>query len=102
MASGKRIDLFPFSTTTAAQGIGLSLKPSVILIRWPVVILCTYLLLYPAVNLVPSLDILQRGVVLHRFQRCFVYPARRAVSVLVILLSAGSRGYHRPYSIAGG
>jgi signal transduction histidine kinase len=53
MASGKRIDLFPFSTTTAAQGIGLSLKPSVILIRWPVVILCTYLLLYPAVNLVP-------------------------------------------------
>lgn len=53
MASGKRIDLFPFSTTTATQGIGLSLKPSVILIRWPVVILCTYLLLYPMVNLVP-------------------------------------------------
>ena len=53
MVSAKSIDLFPFNTTTAAQGIGLSLKPSVILIRWPVVILCTYLLLYPVVDLVP-------------------------------------------------
>ncbi len=53
VASGKSIDLFPFTTTTATRGFGLSLKPSVILIRWPVVILCTYLLLYPVVDLVP-------------------------------------------------
>jgi signal transduction histidine kinase len=32
----------------------LALKPSVILIRWPVVIICTYLLLYPSADLVPA------------------------------------------------
>lgn len=54
MVSAKSVELFPFNTTTAAQGFGLSLKPSVILIRWPVVIICTYLLLYPSVDLVPA------------------------------------------------
>jgi signal transduction histidine kinase len=53
MISGMSIDLFPFNNTTATQEFGLSVKPSVILIRWPVVILCTYLLLYPVVDLVP-------------------------------------------------
>jgi signal transduction histidine kinase len=53
MTSGTTIDLFPFNATTATQGFGLPLKPSVILIRWPVVIICTYLLLYPSVDLVP-------------------------------------------------
>lgn len=53
MASATSIDLLPFNSTITTEKFGLSLKPSVILIRWPVVILCTYLLLYPVVNVVP-------------------------------------------------
>jgi len=53
MVSAHNIDLVPFNST-AALGFGLSLKPSVILIRWPVVILCTYLLLYPSAEIVPA------------------------------------------------
>ena len=54
MANGKNIELFPFNTTAATQGFGLSLKPSVILIRWPMVIICTYLLLYPSADIIPA------------------------------------------------
>jgi signal transduction histidine kinase len=54
MVTAKGIDLFPFASSTAARHFGLALKPSVILIRWPVVIICTYLLLYPSADLVPA------------------------------------------------
>lgn len=54
MVINRSIDLFPFASSEAAQRFGLALKPSVILIRWPVVIICTYLLLYPSVDLVPA------------------------------------------------
>lgn len=54
MVSARSIDLFPFTSSAASERFGLALKPSVILIRWPVVIICTYLLLYPSVDLVPA------------------------------------------------
>jgi signal transduction histidine kinase len=54
MVSARSIDLFPFASSAAPEGFGLALKPSVILIRWPVVIICTYLLLYPSVDLMPA------------------------------------------------
>jgi signal transduction histidine kinase len=54
MTSARSIDLFPFASPAATERFGLALKPSVILIRWPVVIICTYLLLYPSVDLVAA------------------------------------------------
>lgn len=54
MATARNIELFPFASSAATQQFGLPLKPSVILIRWPVVIISTYLLLYPSVDLVPA------------------------------------------------
>ena len=54
MANARSIDLFPFASSAATQQFGLPLKPSVILIRWPVVIISTYLLLYPSVDFVPA------------------------------------------------
>ncbi len=53
MATVRNIDLFPFTSTRVTQRFGFPLKPSVILIRWPVVIICTYLLLYPSLDRVP-------------------------------------------------
>ncbi|MGH7817076.1 MAG: sensor histidine kinase [Candidatus Binatia bacterium] len=53
MITAKSIGLFPFASSPAAEHFGLALKPSVILIRWPVVIICTYLLLYPSLDRVP-------------------------------------------------
>lgn len=53
MATVKNIDLFPFTSSKVTQRFGFQLKPSVILIRWPVVIICTYLLLYPSLDRVP-------------------------------------------------
>ena len=55
MLASSSIELFPFASARVAPRLGLALKPSVILIRWPVVIICTYLLLYPSVNHVPAL-----------------------------------------------
>ena len=48
MKADNTIDLFPFaSSPAAASSLGMPAKASVILIRWPVVIICSYLLLYP-------------------------------------------------------
>ncbi|HZA53915.1 MAG TPA: HAMP domain-containing sensor histidine kinase [Candidatus Udaeobacter sp.] len=47
------IDLFPFASSRFGSHLAMPTKPSVILIRWPVVIICSYLLLYPSVELVP-------------------------------------------------
>lgn len=53
MAGVSAINLVPFTSSTVSQRFGFPLKLSVILIRWPVVIICTYLLLYPSLDLVP-------------------------------------------------
>ena len=53
MATTRRINVLPFTSPNVAQRFGFPLKLSVILIRWPVVIICTYLLLYPSLGLVP-------------------------------------------------
>ena len=53
MATVRQINLLPFTSSTMEQRFGFPLKLSVILIRWPVVIICTYLLLYPSVELIP-------------------------------------------------
>ena len=54
MAAGRHINLLPFTSSRIAQRFGFPLKLSVILIRWPVVIICAYLLLYPSLDLVPQ------------------------------------------------
>ena len=53
MATARPSNLLPFTSAIVAQRFGFPLKLSVILIRWPVVIICTYLLLYPSIDLVP-------------------------------------------------
>ena len=53
MATVRHINLLPFTSSTTEQRFGFPLKLSVILIRWPVVIICTYLLLYPSLELIP-------------------------------------------------
>ena len=47
-------DFLPFNSSHAAARLGLPLKPSIILIRWPVVIIASYLLLYPATRYLPE------------------------------------------------
>src|SRR5918999_3348 len=47
------IDLFPFASSRFGAPLAMPTKLSVILIRWPVVIICAYLLLYPSLDLVP-------------------------------------------------
>lgn len=54
IATSKTIHLFPFTSSQLAARFGMPLKPSVILLRWPVVIVCAYLLLYPAVEYLPA------------------------------------------------
>jgi len=54
MKTATTIDLFPFASSPAATGFGMPIKASVILIRWPVVIICSYLLLYPLQQLFPE------------------------------------------------
>jgi two-component system, sensor histidine kinase ChiS len=46
-AEPKSIDLVPVTSPGLTEHFGMPLKPSVILLRWPVVIVCAYLLLYP-------------------------------------------------------
>jgi signal transduction histidine kinase len=53
VVTAKRINVLPFSSSNVSQRFGFPLKLSVILIRWPVVIICTYLLLYPSIGPVP-------------------------------------------------
>ena len=53
MATVRHINLVPFTSSNVTRRFGFPLKLSVILIRWPVVIICTYLLLYPSLDRVP-------------------------------------------------
>ncbi len=59
----KPIDFTPSAALNAATHFGLSLKASIILLRWPVVLICSYLLLFPAGEYLPAL-ILQAFVIL--------------------------------------
>src|SRR5262245_4942815 len=54
MKAAKNIDLFPFTSSQFALRFGMPLKGSVVLIRWPVVIICAYLLLYPSSYVIPQ------------------------------------------------
>jgi signal transduction histidine kinase len=54
MKAGKTIDLFPFTSSQFAVRFGMPVKASVVLIRWPVVIICAYLLLYPSSQVIPQ------------------------------------------------
>ncbi len=55
MTPEQTIELLPFASEKVAARFGMPLKPSVILIRWPVVIICSYLLLYPSEQYLPEL-----------------------------------------------
>jgi len=48
------IDLFQLDSAQSPGRFLLSLKPSIILIRWPVVIICSYLLLNPSAPYLPQ------------------------------------------------
>ena len=48
MTVPKPIDFSPSTALSAATHFGLPLKASIILIRWPVVLICSYLLLFPS------------------------------------------------------
>ena len=54
MKAAKTIGLFPFSSSQLAVGFAMPIKASVVLIRWPVVIICSYLLLYPSSHVIPQ------------------------------------------------
>ena len=54
MKASKTIDLFPFTSSQFAVRFGMPVKASVVLIRWPVVIICAYLLLYPSSHVIPQ------------------------------------------------
>jgi signal transduction histidine kinase len=54
MHAATAIDLFPFASSQTATRTAMPIKSSVILIRWPVVIICSYLLLYRSVQFVPN------------------------------------------------
>jgi signal transduction histidine kinase len=57
ITTSKTVHLFSSTSSQLAARLGMPLKPSVILLRWPVVIICAYLLLYPAVDyLSPALS----------------------------------------------
>jgi signal transduction histidine kinase len=47
-------DFLPTSSSQLAARLGLPLKPSIILIRWPVVIICSYLLFHPSTRYLPE------------------------------------------------
>jgi signal transduction histidine kinase len=54
MKSAQTIDLFPFTSSQFPVRFGMPVKTSVVLIRWPVVIICSYLLLYPSSHVIPQ------------------------------------------------
>ncbi len=54
MELANSIELFRLSSAGVPARFGIPLKPSIILIRWPVVIICSYLLIYPATRHIPE------------------------------------------------
>ena len=59
----KPINFDPSVASSAATHFGLPLKTSIILLRWPVVLICSYLLLFPSREYLPAM-ILNTFVVL--------------------------------------
>jgi len=59
----KPIDFNPSVASRAATHFGLPLKASIILLRWPVVLICSYLFLFPSGEYLPAM-ILNTFVVL--------------------------------------
>lgn len=51
----KPIDFNPSVASRAATHFGLPLKASIILLRWPVVLICSYLLLFPSGEHLPAM-----------------------------------------------
>jgi signal transduction histidine kinase len=54
MKAANAIALFPFNASQFAVRFAMPIKASVVLIRWPVVIICSYLLLYPSSHIIPQ------------------------------------------------
>ncbi len=54
MKAANTIGLFPFNASQFAVRFAMPIKASVVLIRWPVVIICSYLLLYPSSHIIPQ------------------------------------------------
>ncbi len=59
----KPIDFSPSAASSVATHFGLPLKASIILLRWPVVLICSYLFLFPSAEYLPAI-ILNTFVVL--------------------------------------
>jgi signal transduction histidine kinase len=53
-SSAANVGLLAFASEQLASRFGMPLKRSVILIRWPVVLICAYLLLSPAIPVIPA------------------------------------------------
>jgi signal transduction histidine kinase len=55
MKAANTIGLFPFNSSPQFPvRFAMPIKASVVLIRWPVVIICSYLLLYPSSHVIPQ------------------------------------------------
>jgi len=54
MKAAKTNGFFPFTSSQLAVRLGMPIKTSVVLIRWPVVIICSYLLLYTSSHVIPQ------------------------------------------------
>jgi signal transduction histidine kinase len=65
MKAANTIGLFPFNSSQFAVRFAMPIKASVVLIRWPVVIICSYLLLYPSSHVIPQ-------AVLHAFILAYI------------------------------
>lgn len=92
-------NLFPFGISKEADRYSVPVKPTVILIRWPVVIICSYLLLYPSVAWV-SPALLHSFILLYilsnvtlyfvheqRFHSVTFYSSAVIVDTLILTLS---------------
>ena len=66
------MDLLMFASNQLATRFGMPLKRSVILIRWPVVLICSYLLLSPATPVVSDF-LLQAFILLYVLSNVALY-----------------------------
>lgn len=72
MSKDQTIELFPFASSAVAGLQGIPLKPSVILIRWPVVIIVCYLLLDPLEPYLPAV-FFQIFIIFYIFSNILLY-----------------------------
>lgn len=74
-----------------AMRLGMPIKPSVILLRWPVVIVCAYLVLYPAISYLPA-------VISHVF--IIVYVASNVALYFVAEEKFASWSFYYPFVVS--